>query len=196
MRFEPDNVRALYFRAALEEDQGNFGSAARTYARIRELNGDDPGLVNQVGMALARAGRHGEANAAFDEARKRAGDAQMLNTLCWGKAIENVALERAVEECNASLELRDHPATRDSRAMVYLRMGRLEEALDDFNSVLANQPGLAISLFGRAITRVMMGDLAGARSDAREARRIWPDVDQAFRTYGMAIPAELAAPSS
>lgn len=196
LELERDNLRALHLRAALEKRRGNFGSAANTYERILQIAGDQPEPYRLKGVALFRAGRNEEADLAFDRARELATSAPDLNTICWNKAVGNAALERALEECSASLQLVDSPATRDSRALVYLRLGRLEEALEEFDRALEKMPELATSLFGRAVTKARLGDLEGARVDAGNARRIWREADEAFRSFGFQIPADIATPRS
>ncbi|GEM_PF-234133 len=193
LEIDPDNINALTAMAELQMGFGNFGSALRIYNRLIELGRDQDFMVhNMRGIALERAGRRADAASAFDRARELATDAPRLNNLCWTKTLQNTALERALEECNASLDLQHMSGTLDSRAMTYLRMGELELANADFDAVLAESASAPTSLYGRAIVRAKLGNVAGAQDDADRARELWDIVDGFFGYYNFDVPAEIA----
>ena len=71
----------------------------------------------------------------------------------------------------------------DSRALVYLRMGRLAEAIADYDAAIAARPRYASALYGRGIARLQRGDAEGAVADMEAAIRIDPAIEQAFVRY-------------
>jgi tetratricopeptide (TPR) repeat protein len=193
LSIEPDSRPALYMLGGLQMERREFLAAAETFGKISAQAPAEPGPLNMQAIALHKGGRLDDAQKLFDAARAKASAADALNNICFEKVMAGIALERALDECNASLkEHPDFPPTLDSRAMVYLRMGRLQEAIADFDRVLA-QSEIASSLFGRAIARALSGDVAGARKDADAARRLAPQMEDIFRRWEIEIPAAIAS---
>ncbi len=194
LKLEPNNLSALIQKAALQSEAQEWADAGETLARARQLAARDPQVANLLGIALAKAGRDVEAEEAFKAARDLATTAPTLNNLCFVKVTRGVALERALDECNASLAIApDTGATLDSRAMAYLRLGRLAEAQADFDRAIELMPAVPNSLYGRAIVRARSGDIKGAREDAAAALRRSPGIEKEFRTWGIEIPPVLNA---
>jgi tetratricopeptide (TPR) repeat protein len=164
----PNFWAGLVAKAGLAEERDDFAGAARLYGEALGILRDDPGLLTQRAIALTRAGQDGEAERDFTQARTLAVDASTLNNICYTKAMAALALERALEECNASLLLApDNPGTLDSRGTVLLQMGRLDEAIADFDRALEKSPNMAPSLFGRAVAWSRKGDPAKPTSARR-----------------------------
>ncbi|MFK5108591.1 hypothetical protein ACI394_29055, partial [Klebsiella pneumoniae] len=80
------------------------------------------------------------------------GNPDILNLQCWLKGTRQVMLDSALKDCTRAIELSESTAgALDSRAMVWYRLGRDDEALADLDAALDAQPGLASSLFMRAV---------------------------------------------
>lgn len=196
LRLAPTYNAALVAKAHLLAERGDHQAAARALGQALAREQNNPALLVERGIALSRLGSEREAERDFAQAREMAQDAQGLNNICYLKAVAGVALERALEECNESLRLLpDYAPTLDSRGTVLLRMGRLDEAIADFDRVLEKEPELAQSRYLRAVARSRQGDLAGARSDAEAARAASPAAVAELERQGfilVGIP-ELAA---
>jgi tetratricopeptide (TPR) repeat protein len=55
-------------------------------------------------------------------------------------------VQQALSDCNQSLDLQPNDANAcDGRAFVYLKMGKLEDAITDYNVALGLKPSLAAS---------------------------------------------------
>ena len=78
----------------------------------------------------------------------------------------------------------DYPGLNGSLGMVLLKLGKLREARAEYDKAVAAKSG-EDAYMGRAIVRSRMGDAAGARADAAEARRRRQDVDDNFAGYGL-----------
>ena len=105
-----------------------------------------------------------------------------------------MALELALTECEKSLSLSPGSAPiLDSRATVYLQLGRYKEAKTDFDRALATMPALAPSLLGRAVARFHLGDVDGAKADLGAARKLEKDIVERYRILGIAVPPQLAS---
>jgi tetratricopeptide (TPR) repeat protein len=95
-------------------------------------------------------------------------------------------LQGALSDCNQSLDLEPNNAnSRDSRAFVYMKMGKVEDAIVDYNMALRLNPGLATSLYGRDVAKQKKGDFAQGNSDIESAKKIQLDIAEEFHRYGI-----------
>jgi tetratricopeptide (TPR) repeat protein len=114
------------------------------------------------------------------------GDAPLLNTRCWMRAMWGQELPTALADCDASLGIAPSaPATLDSRGLVNLRLGHLDEALADYNAALDKRPKVASSLFGRGLVKLRKGAEADGQADLAAARAIDSKVDTEYAGYGL-----------
>ena len=70
--------------------------------------------------------------------------------------------------------------TLDRRALVQLRRGRFDDAIDDYDAALKINPNLAGALHGRGLARQKKGDNAGAEADMAAAKAIDGKVAEKF----------------
>ena len=135
-------------------------------------------------MKLARPAL---AKADFAAARQSfAGNAGMLNNLCYAKATNDVALDQALDECDDALKILPRAAgVIDSRALVLLRIGRTADAIAAYDAAIAIDPRQAHALYGRGLARRRSADEAGGASDIAAAKAILPDVEKEFTSYGV-----------
>ena len=102
------------------------------------------------------------------------------------KATLNVSLDTALKDCTHAIELSDSPgAALDSRALVYFRLGRLDEAAADLDAALDGDPDASGSLFMRGIVRKRQSK-PGVEADRTAARTISPLIDADYRRWGIA----------
>lgn len=188
LELEPTRTEALYAKADILQEKGEFTAAAGVYAQLIEHEQPSADLFNSRGMALARAGLAAEAEPDFVRARDLAVDASGLNSICYSKSVLNVALERALAECDESLRLSPgSAATLDSRGTVLVRLGRFAEAIRDFDQALEQVPGLTTSIYLRALARSKTGDKAGARADLARVRELNPPLEEWMERRGFVI---------
>ncbi|HEX9955589.1 MAG TPA: DUF3857 domain-containing protein [Allosphingosinicella sp.] len=171
--YKAENGDAAAALALLQEriDAGGKegGSFASTKAEIQALSGDMDGAMATMDEAVA----------------KRPGDPGLLNSRCWLKGTMNVSLDTAIKDCTKAIELSDSPvAALDSRAMVYFRMNRTEDARADLEAALGLAPELAASLFLRGVMRKQAGDAAGA-ADVAAAAAMAPGILKKYARYGI-----------
>jgi len=194
LRLDPRSVEALYAKAGILQEKDEFAAAAEVYSQLIQYQQPSARLFNSRGMALARAGRAVAAEPDFAKARELAVEASDLNGICYSKALVNVALERALEECEESLRLRPEvAATLDSRGTVLLRLGRFDEAIRDFDEALKQYPSMTTSLYLRAMARSETGDTAGAQADLARVRELNPPLVEWMERRGFVIPARSSA---
>ena len=108
-----------------------------------------------------------------------------MNRLCWVKAASHVLLESALKDCREAIHVDPtYNAVIDREAMVLLKLGKLNDALVEYDKAVANKSG-AEALMGRAIVRAPLGDSAGANADPSEAHKLRPDIDDEVAEYGL-----------
>jgi tetratricopeptide (TPR) repeat protein len=80
-------------------------------------------------------------------------------------------------------------ATFGSRGFVYLKLGRAEEAIADYERVLAKRGDDSYALYGRALAKVMKGDRRGGDDDALRALALRPDIADYMAKLGVRTAA-------
>jgi tetratricopeptide (TPR) repeat protein len=108
-----------------------------------------------------------------------------LNERCWYRAIAGKELSIALADCDASLKIQDLAATRDSRGLVDLRLGKFDDAVADYDKALLLRPNLPSSLYGRGIAKVKKGVVEEGHADIAAALAIDPKVEKEFAGYGV-----------
>lgn len=127
-----------------------------------------------------------------------------LNERCWLRATSDRELTQALNDCNEALNLRtdlrmdspeefgtlmrasaDDPGVLDSRALVYLRLGRLEDAIHDYDSALHTNPAMPTSLYGRGLAELRSGETALGQADLAAAKKLDKGVAKQFSDMGL-----------
>jgi tetratricopeptide (TPR) repeat protein len=185
---DPGSVTAVSALTMLQMKIGQ-GDAALDLLdeRIAEGGDDKASYLSHKAEVLAEMGEMDMALAAMDEALAAApGDPDMLNSRCWLKGTRNVALDTALKDCTKSIELNDYPASAlDSRAMVYFRMDRMDDAMADLKAALDLAPDMPASLYLRGVIRRRQGNQAEGDADLAAARMLSPRIDEDYARYGI-----------
>ncbi len=121
---------------------------------------------------------------------------EAYNGRCWARVELGTELDKALADCDAALDVDGKNASfLDSRAWVYLRMGKPQKALADFNRGLAIKADGASSLYGRGLVHLALGEATAAQADLAAARKAEPGIDDTMRKSGMPqAPAAAARP--
>ncbi|HZV58564.1 MAG TPA: tetratricopeptide repeat protein [Sphingobium sp.] len=188
LALEPAMPLALREKAALLVKQGNTDAAIALFSDALATEPDNADLLFERGMVYAEAGDAQRAAQDFDLARGKARDAESLNNFCYGKATHGVALESALADCDAALARQpDSAAFLDSKALVLLRLNRIDEALALFDRAVTLLPRVPDLRFGRALTWSRKGDADKAKADQAIALDLDPDVEKRFAGYGLTL---------
>jgi len=188
LKLEPGLLDAVAAMAGLQIEAGEYDGAVATLTAAIAKAPTNAVLLSRRGVAQLRAGRPALAEQDFSTARAKATDPRTLNELCWQKATAGMALEAALVDCNAALAVMpDNPAILDSRGLVLLRLGRLDDAIKDYDRAIARVPGQSASLYGRAIARARKGDRRKSDADAASATKLAPDIRAEFEGYGVKL---------
>jgi tetratricopeptide (TPR) repeat protein len=190
LKLEPNNAIAHFELAKVQSAAGEFSGALQTLDQlIRQEPGNDKYLAHRAAILLKN-----------NQSQKAATDIEVvmnhasptsLNELCWQLAADNIALEHALAACEAALKLESDPndavSILDSRAFVFLRLGRFNDALRDYDTVLLKEPETATSLAGRSIAKRNLGDVHGAAEDLANVTAASPARVDDFMDYGFAF---------
>lgn len=188
----------------LPEDQIDDLLAAADHLETKELEDDEEreeemitDMRHSAALAYARLGRTDEANALFDSLREEAAGAQDLNSLCWNKAVANIEIDRALEECDAAIaSQRDAVNALDSRGLVHLRHGNFEAAVADYSSGIdeSEEGEGAHMLYGRALAYRALGKIEESDADIAAAMEIQPGIAATYRSYGISLDTFVPMP--
>ena len=188
LKLDPAFTPAATVKADMLVKAGDLPAALATFTAALAKNPDDLSLHVGRGIALARSGDMTKSEADFAVIRGKDIDPQVANDICWRKATAGLALESALADCDRALaKAPGFYAFLDSRALVLLRLGRIDEAIGVYDQVLAKQPRETSSLYGRAIAWSRKGDKAKAEADAAAAAKIDPNVRERFEGYGLSL---------
>lgn len=188
LALDPASNAAINQVATLRFRKGERDAALAMLAeRISAGGKDKQDFVILQSELLGDAGRTDEGVAALDKLIVASpGKPNLLNSRCWLRGTRNTALDAALKDCTKGIELAESPSSiYDSRAMVYYRMGRMEDALADLNAALDVAPDQVASLYLRGIVRKRMGDAAGSETDLVAARLMSPRIDEDYAKYGI-----------
>jgi len=172
-----------------------FESAAYEFKRAVRLAPNDPGSQIGLGEALRGLDDYQGAVGAFTAALALSPrDGGIWNARCWTRGLFAKELRAGLADCNTALRLMPgHPASLDSRGLIYLRMGRLRLALRDYDAALAAKVKLPTAFYGRGVARLKSGDIQAGLRDLRQARSLDPTIDDAFAEAPLITPACNAA---
>ncbi len=114
--------------------------------------------------------------------------ADAYNERCWSRVRLNVALDKALDDCDAAIDLDGKAASYlDSRGWVRLRMGQWARAKSDFDKALASKPEFTNSLYGRGVAQARLGNAAASEADLAAARKLQPTIVEDMRQRGLAL---------
>lgn len=183
---EPSPWRAMSYADVLYE-LGEV-TAAR---EILEAEGGDEDVRESLAVYLAKfdayEGKKAQGLARLDALlHDDPNDASNLNRKCWYMANWSVDVDQGVDVCTRAVETGGNASAIDSRAMMFLRAGQLDKALQDLNAALTMAPDQVGSLLLRGIVRLEIGDRDGqADIDAALARE--PMIGVSYRKWGFDI---------
>ncbi|MGH8180268.1 MAG: tetratricopeptide repeat protein, partial [Steroidobacteraceae bacterium] len=107
---------------------------------------------------------------------------------CGSEAIANVDVDRALEDCNQALRSIPKPASAvavSNRGLVYLRQGKLDSALSDFETALKLQPKLFIARYGLGLVELKKGLKDQGQNDLLAIQVARPELARRLAAAGL-----------
>lgn len=186
LKLQPDADYLYYMRAQFYMSADKPELAIKDFDRLLQKTPDNGQLLRQRAFALAKNHQYDLAVAGIDQLlSKTPDDSVLLNNGCWYRALSGQNLQSAMVNCDASLKIKQDPATWDSRGMVDLRLANYDQAISDYDTALKLNPKQADSLFGRGLAKLRKGASADGQVDLATARAIDPQIDTEYADYGL-----------
>jgi tetratricopeptide (TPR) repeat protein len=185
---EPTTTNALVEAQSLA-DLGRFDESLSLIDTYDDDSENRLAVMQEKAQVLGMAGKPQQGLQVLQTLlAERPGDPDILNTMCWHMGVWQLSEDSMLPECTKAVETAGwSPPVLDSRAMAYFRLGRLDDALADYNAALSGAPQLAPTLYMRGIVRAKKGDPAGLE-DIRQALRMAPSLAKQYARYGIEAP--------
>jgi tetratricopeptide (TPR) repeat protein len=209
---QPDDADAHLARAELLQSHPDVDPAATAADVKPDLDAVSRAAAPAATVHLTLAelyGGIGDYSATLEEVdlwlsqhRDNENQAKGLNARCRLRASANRDLQSALDDCNRALALRpfapetlesrirralaaENPDILDSRGLVYLRLGRLKEAVHDYDAALQGNPDMPNSLYGRGLAELRLGEKTQAQSDLVAAAKLDGGTAKRFAKMGL-----------
>ena len=187
-RLTPNDPMISVERGQIHRERGAYDAALRAVDEALSIEPAMPAALNLRDALIADRRNAGDTQIAqLSEALARdPRNAQLLNERCWYRAIEGSELDAALQDCNGALSANpEFAAAFDSRGLVNLKRGALQDALGDYEAALKIEPGRGHYLYGRGLVRIAMGEKTEGEADLASAERAEPGVAALYRSYGV-----------
>lgn len=190
LKREPKDVDSLMRRGELYLAVRAPEKAKADFEAATKLAPDNSELPARIGVAYGRAGLFEPAIAELNlwiAAHPKSEDMpQALSARCWTRAVWGKELEAALADCDTALRRNKVSEVMANRGLVLLRMGRLDEAVVQYNAAIGQQPKLAPALYGRGLAELKKGDKAKGEADIAAANALAPGLAAQYRRFGLA----------
>ena len=186
LKLDPRYADAMINLAAIRSMQGQSGAAVELLDQAIAIDRRNPLAFYNRGYAEFALKQYDKAIADYSSAieiEPRMGLA--YNNRALSRAIAGSDLVAALADSDQALKLLPlNLEVRDTRGFIYLKLGDPALALNEYNAALTIDPNRALSLYGRGLARIRMGDAAG-KGDQEAALTINPEVADDFAIYGL-----------
>jgi tetratricopeptide (TPR) repeat protein len=191
LRLKPDQGDTLMTRGMVRLATNDLQGASADFDRAAALAPNDPGTTLEIAQAYLGAMQFEEAVKRYDQwlaknpKSSRSGSA--LNGRCWSRAMLGTQLELALDDCNAAVKkLPRLSLVFDSRAMVQLRRGNVDDAIKDYQASLKILNNNAHTLYGLGVAETKKGDTAQGEAHIRQALQISATAGDVFKRVNLA----------
>jgi tetratricopeptide (TPR) repeat protein/predicted aspartyl protease len=192
LALKPDHVRALMTRAELRIAANKPTEARADLDAVDKFAAKQADIRYQLGFAYQRINLQPPAITQFDLwIPTHDEDARLVNARngrCRARAILGQDLPLALKDCNfaVSHSLKgSNSEMLDTRALVRLRQGDYDKAIDDYDAALKITPQNAGALYGRGIAKLKKNKTSEGEADIAAAVKISPLVADAYKRVGL-----------
>jgi len=186
LALDPSSQDAISELARLRQRSGDLAGALALVDPRIEAGGDSKSdYLRTKAELLSDSGKIEEAAKVIDAAlAAKPGTPWLLNSRCWLRGSHNFDLVAALKDCTRAIELSDDSSPAlDSRSLVYLRLGKMEEALADSDAARDALPDTPSVRYLRSLILKKLGRVAEATDEVALARRLDPTIDETFAIY-------------
>jgi tetratricopeptide (TPR) repeat protein/predicted aspartyl protease len=194
LKLKPDEVPALIARASL------FAHAQKAAAAGEDLDAAGVAASKESDLRFEMARIYEEAgfldqvirqeNLWIDAHRDDARMPAALNLRCWARGLKGTDLDQALKDCNAAIRKTSggtelHLRAIDSRGLIYLRLGKYDKSIADYDAVLKERPKVASAWYGRGIDKLRLNRTAEGNADIAQATALSPKVVDDLNRHGV-----------
>ena len=190
---DPKNLDALLLRARLRHGKKDEAGVEADIAAARQLA--PAGSMQSYAVASLYIAIDQPANAMpllDDWIRAHPADALLgnaLNERCRARALANQSLDDALRDCRKAIKRDgDRAAYLDSLGLVYLRMGKDDEAIKAYQQALAQSPRTAWSHYGLGLAEMHSGQTDAGKAELATARSLDKEIDARGAKLGLVAP--------
>jgi TonB family protein len=187
IRLKPDFAEAFANRGRVYMATGKFARALQDCDEAIRLKPDFAGAFRVRASIYVDLGQNERAVHDLSEViRLTPTDAGALGARCYIHAMQNEDLDQAEKDCTQALTLdTTNAGLSDARALIYYRLARFADAIDDENQALTKNPKSAASLYLRGIAERRLGSNAEGDKDIAAAKVIDPKAGDFFKVHGI-----------
>jgi tetratricopeptide (TPR) repeat protein len=181
-------VDAFNSRGSAYGMRGEYARGIEDFNEAIRLQPEYERAFHNRGTAHINLGNYGRAIEDFDQAlRLKPDDGFALNNRCWARALANLALDKALGDCNEALRLLPgNWNVLSSRGFVFFRMLRYDKAMDDYSNCIQHNPQSAPCLYMRGVVKSRLGGPRSGTADISAAKVIDPKISETYAGYGAA----------
>jgi tetratricopeptide (TPR) repeat protein len=185
VELNPQFVPALKKLIAIQMAMMKFDEAHGTANRLEAVAGQAFDARVTRAVLFAESGASEQARESFASGRSIATKEDQFLQLCWAEVGAGL-LPDALLDCDSALATSPNClACLEFKGIVFLRMGRNEEAESVFNKALALNPQDPYSLYGRGIAEQRLAREEEGRTDIATALSIDRSVESRFEGFGL-----------
>ncbi len=192
VRLSPSDKSAFMRRAQVRLGAKDPAGAQSDFDAAIRLAPTDEDLPLQIATLLQKGNAFDAAIVRYDrwlaDFPKSARIAEVFNNRCWARAERGTELDLAMADCNVALRRVQSPDFFNSRALVYLRLGNVDEAINDYKRALHGQPKDASSLYGLGLAEQQKGLRSEAERDIKAAITINTSAADEYKRIGLVVP--------
>lgn len=198
LQLAPDQPEVLIMRARLHLMRGLRDKAERDkgeadVATLRSKLPAGSALVRPLVSMLIETGQPVLALPLLDDwLRLHPEDSatnSMLNLRCWARGLAGTMLEEAAQDCRKVIKREGpKPAYLDSQSLVELRLGHNQAALDGYQQVLAQAPGMGWARYGQALAKLRLGQAEAGQAELAAVTAANPNIVAQAKRFGLTPP--------
>jgi tetratricopeptide (TPR) repeat protein len=180
--------------------RGGVRKTLKATPSLKEIT-DPTGKVHRIGFLGMSTSLGADGARLYDGALADLNEAIRLNPKnadflyhrCVFRAIAGVELQQALDDCTNAIEnaailgSMRQGTLADPHALIYLRLGDFDKAIDAYNAALALAPRSASDLYGRGLAKLRKGDSSGGKDDIGAAKAIQPRIAEEWGFYGLTV---------
>ncbi len=190
LKLAPDDTAALMARAQLYNGSGDKAHARADLDAAARTNPKDAGLALQLANTYSRFGFTEEALDAYDRwiaaNRDDPGMPGALGGRCYVRLQMKTELDRALNDCNASLRLNPRNlSVIDNRSVLHFLRGEFAAAVTDCDMVLKERPKAALVLYVRGLAKQQEGQKDAGDADIAAATALAPKIAEQGKRMGL-----------